>query len=127
MAKARREIEEKLKVVDIALVLLDSRIPYSSQNPMAMEILKNKPQLVVLTKSDMADSNMTKKWENYFNSQGKKSIAVDSITPNTTPNIDITLLDGGFSGAIFMSNSNTKAKSASSMTSGSQNTKSCSS
>ena len=68
MAKARREIEEKLKVVDIALVLLDSRIPYSSQNPMAMEILKNKPQLVVLTKSDMADSNMTKKWENYFNS-----------------------------------------------------------
>ena len=79
MAKARREIEEKLKVVDIALVLLDSRIPYSSQNPMAMEILKNKPQLIVLTKSDMADNNMTKKWENYFNSQGKKSIAVDSI------------------------------------------------
>ncbi len=79
MAKARREIEEKLKVVDIALVLLDSRIPYSSQNPMAMEILKNKPQLIVLTKSDMADSAMTKKWENYFNSQGKKTIAVDSI------------------------------------------------
>ena len=79
MAKARREIEEKLKVVDIALVLLDSRIPYSSQNPMAMDILKNKPQLIVLTKSDMADSNMTKKWENHFNSQGKKTIAVDSI------------------------------------------------
>jgi len=79
MAKARREIEEKLKVVDIALVLLDSRIPYSSQNPMAMEILKNKPQLIVLTKSDMADSAMTKKWENYFNTQGKKTIAVDSI------------------------------------------------
>lgn len=80
MAKARREIEEKLKVVDIALVLVDARIPISSQNPMAMEILKNKPQLMILTKSDMADSNMTKKWEKYFLNQGKKAISIDSIS-----------------------------------------------
>ena len=80
MAKARREIEEKLKVVDIALVLVDARIPISSQNPMAMEILKNKPQLMILTKSDMADNNMTKKWEKYFLNQGKKAIFIDSIS-----------------------------------------------
>lgn len=80
MAKARREIEEKLKVVDIALVLVDARIPISSQNPMAMEILKNKPQLTILTKSDMADNNMTKKWEKYFLNQGKKAISIDSIS-----------------------------------------------
>lgn len=80
MAKARREIEEKLKVVDIAFVLVDARIPLSSQNPMAMEILKNKPQLIILTKSDMADNNYTKKWEKYFNDQGKKTIAIDSIS-----------------------------------------------
>ena len=80
MAKARREIEEKLKVVDIALVLVDARIPISSQNPMAMEILKNKPQLMILTKSDMADNNMTKKWEKYFLNQGKKAISIDSIS-----------------------------------------------
>lgn len=80
MAKARREIEEKLKVVDIALVLVDARIPISSQNPMAMEILKNKPQLMILTKSDMADNNMTKKWEKYFLNQGKKVISIDSIS-----------------------------------------------
>ena len=80
MAKARREIEEKLKVVDIALVLVDARIPYSSQNPMAMEILKNKPQLMILTKSDMADNNMTKKWEKYFLDQGKKAISIDSVS-----------------------------------------------
>lgn len=80
MTKARREIEEKLKVVDIALVLVDARIPISSQNPMAMEILKNKPQLMILTKSDMADNNMTKKWEKYFLNQGKKAISIDSIS-----------------------------------------------
>ena len=80
MAKARREIEEKLKVVDIALVLVDARIPISSQNPMAMEILKNKPQLMILTKSDMADNNMTKKWGKYFLNQGKKAISIDSIS-----------------------------------------------
>ena len=80
MAKARREIEEKLKVVDIALVLVDARIPISSQNPMAMEILKNKPQLMILTKSDMADNNMTKKWKKYFLNQGKKAISIDSIS-----------------------------------------------
>lgn len=80
MAKARREIEEKLKVVDIALVLVDARVPYSSQNPMAMEILKNKPQIMILTKSDMADNSMTKKWEKYFLDQGKKAISIDSIS-----------------------------------------------
>ena len=80
MAKARREIEEKLRVVDIAIVLVDARIPKSSINPMAMEILKNKPQLMVMTKSDMADPSQTKKWEIYFQSLGMKAIAVDSIT-----------------------------------------------
>ena len=79
MAKARREIEEKLRVVDIAFVLVDARIPYSSINPMAMEILKNKPILMILTKSDMADSVQTRKWESYFQKEGKKSLAIDSI------------------------------------------------
>lgn len=80
MAKARREIEEKLRVVDIAFVLVDARIPLSSQNPMAMDILKNKPKLMILTKSDMADSNMTKKWEKHFADLGIKAIAIDSIS-----------------------------------------------
>lgn len=79
MAKARREIEQMLKVVDIALVLVDARIPKSSLNPMAMEILKNKPQLIILTKKDMADSNRTTEWEKYFMSLGKNAISVDSI------------------------------------------------
>lgn len=89
MAKARREIEEKLRVVDIAFVLVDARIPLSSQNPMAMEILKNKPKLMILTKSDMADSNMTKKWEKYFVDRGIKAIAIDSISGINIKKIEI--------------------------------------
>lgn len=89
MAKARREIEEKLRVVDIAFVLVDARIPLSSQNPMAMEILKNKPKLMILTKSDMADSNMTKKWEKYFVDMGIKAIAIDSISGINIKKIEI--------------------------------------
>ena len=55
MAKAKREIEEKLKYVDIVFELVDSRVPSSSRNPMINEILKNKPRLILLTKSIMSD------------------------------------------------------------------------
>ena len=50
MAKARREISEKIKVVDIVIELVDARAPYSSKNPMINEIIKNKPRFIILTK-----------------------------------------------------------------------------
>lgn len=69
MAKAKREIEEKLKFVDIVFELVDARIPLSSRNPMIKEILKNKPHLVLMTKSTMADP--------YYNSKFEKSLIRD--------------------------------------------------
>ena len=51
MAKARREITEKLKLVDIVLEILDARVPISSANPMMKEILKDKPTLILLNKA----------------------------------------------------------------------------
>lgn len=93
MAKARREIEEKLRVVDIALVLVDARIPKSSINPMAMDILKNKPQLMIMTKYDMADPAQTKKWESYFLENGKRALTVDSITGLNIKKIEIIARD----------------------------------
>ena len=59
MAKARRQIQEKLQLVDIVFELLDARIPYSSSNPMMNEIIKHKPKLIILNKVDMADPNVT--------------------------------------------------------------------
>ncbi len=66
MAKARREITEKLKLIDIVFELVDARIPISSRNPMIDEIIGNKPRILLLNKADMADEAMTKEWQNYF-------------------------------------------------------------
>ncbi|MEW9050679.1 MAG: ribosome biogenesis GTPase YlqF [Neobacillus sp.] len=78
MAKARREVTEKLKLVDIIFELVDARIPYSSRNPMIDEIIQHKPRLVLLNKSDMADKQITREWIEYFGSKGIKAIAINS-------------------------------------------------
>ncbi len=79
MAKARRLIEEKLPVTDIVYELLDARAPLSSKNPSMVEIIKNKPRLVILNKSDLADDRITKEWIDYYAEQDIKAVAVDSI------------------------------------------------
>ncbi|MED3624245.1 ribosome biogenesis GTPase YlqF [Neobacillus thermocopriae] len=78
MAKARREVTEKLKLVDIIFELVDARIPYSSRNPMIDEIIQHKPRLVLLNKADMADPEVTKEWIAYFSEKGIKALAINS-------------------------------------------------
>lgn len=78
MAKARREVTEKLKLVDIIFELVDARIPYSSRNPMIDEIIQHKPRLVLLNKADMADKNITREWIAFFAKKGVKAIAINS-------------------------------------------------
>ena len=56
MAKAKREAKEKLNLVDIVIELVDARIPESSRNPLIDEIVGSKPRIMVLNKSDLADS-----------------------------------------------------------------------
>lgn len=63
MAKTRREISENLKIIDVVIELLDSRIPLSSRNPDIKEITKNKRKIILLNKSDLADETITKKWQ----------------------------------------------------------------
>ena len=79
MAKARRQITEKLSLVDIVFELVDARIPYSSSNPMMNEIIKHKPKLVILNKADMADPAVTAEWIKYYKSQGHDAITLDSL------------------------------------------------
>ncbi len=66
MAKAKREVQEKLKLVDFVIELVDARVPISSQNPMLQEVLGQKEKLVLLMKKDLADPNITKQWQQYF-------------------------------------------------------------
>lgn len=80
MSKALRQVEEKLKYVDIVLELLDSRIPYSSSNPKVDSILKNKHRLKLLNKANMADRKKTQEWIKYYESNGIDALAIDSIS-----------------------------------------------
>lgn len=78
MSKARRQVQENLKHVDFVTILIDARLPLSSQNPMLTKIVGDKPKLMILNKADLADSNRTKEWRNYFEKQGIKTLAVNS-------------------------------------------------
>ncbi|MBM7715648.1 ribosome biogenesis GTPase YlqF [Siminovitchia sp. FSL H7-0308] len=78
MAKARREVTEKLKVVDIVFELVDARIPISSANPMLDEIILQKKRLILLNKADMADPDYTKEWIRYYSEKGHKALAINS-------------------------------------------------
>lgn len=78
MAKAIKEMNEKSKIVDLIMILLDARIPQSSFNPLLNEIFQNKKILYILTKRDKADAIETAKWVTYYNDNGKKAIAVDA-------------------------------------------------
>ncbi len=63
MNKALKEVEEKIKIIDVVIELLDARAPISSINPQLENIIKNKKRLVILSKPDLADPIETKKWE----------------------------------------------------------------
>ncbi len=78
MAKARREITEKLKYVDIVFELVDARLPLSSRNPMMDQIIQQKPRIVILNKSDLADPFETAKWQNFFQKKGYAALALNS-------------------------------------------------
>lgn len=78
MAKTKKQIIEDLKLVDVAIVLLDARIPVSSQNPDMKQILHGKPVILLLNKADLADDAVSKEWKTYFEKQNIKAILVDS-------------------------------------------------
>mgnify|MGYP001432564546 CR=1 FL=1 len=78
MAKARREITEKLTFIDIVFELVDARIPMSSRNPMIDDIVGHKPRLVLLNKEDMADRNVTKEWQRYFSERNIETLSINS-------------------------------------------------
>jgi len=78
MAKARREVTEKLKLIDVVLELLDARLPLSSRNPMMDEIVQKKPRLILLNKSDLADSRATALWVARFAEQGIPAVVIDA-------------------------------------------------
>ncbi|MBP2623274.1 ribosome biogenesis GTPase YlqF [Streptococcus oricebi] len=78
MSKARRQVQENIKFVDFVTILVDARLPLSSQNPMLTKIVGDKPKLLILNKADLADPVWTKEWRAYFENQGIKTLAINS-------------------------------------------------
>ena len=78
MAKTRRQIQEDLKIIDIVIELLDSRIPISSQNPDIASITKGKKKIVVLNKCDLADEKQNQLWLQYFEKNNLPAVLTDS-------------------------------------------------
>lgn len=80
MAKTRRLIQENLKLIDVVVEITDARIPFSGRNPNFDDIIKGKPRLIVMNKSDLADDEISKQWIDFYAKQGIKVIPISCAT-----------------------------------------------
>ncbi len=78
MRKALNDVQENLKLVDIVYETCDARIPFSSRNPELDKIIGNKPRVVILNKSDLADPDQTRAWIDYLKKNGVTAVALES-------------------------------------------------
>ncbi len=87
MAKTKREISEKLNLIDIIFEVIDARIPYSSKNKEIEDLIKNKPRILIMTKTDLCDMEITRKWQQHYESLGYKVILLDLLHDNNLKSI----------------------------------------
>lgn len=80
MTKARRMMQENIKLIDLVIELVDARIPISSRNPDIDELGKGKSRIILLNKSDLADPVWNKKWVEYFAAKGMGVLEINSRT-----------------------------------------------
>lgn len=79
MAKTKREISEKLSLIDVVFEVIDARIPMSSKNKDIDTLIKDKPKVLIMTKMDLCDITKTNKWKSYYENNGYQVIMVDLI------------------------------------------------
>lgn len=82
MAKAKRMMQDDIKLIDVVIELVDARIPLSSKNPDIDKLANNKARIILLNKYDMADSRYTKEWKEYFEAKGCFTALVNSKSGN---------------------------------------------
>ena len=78
MAKTKKQIAEDLKLVDVVIEILDSRIPISSQNPDIAKVIQGKKKIIILNKCDISDEKQNKLWVKYFENKGIPAVLTDS-------------------------------------------------
>lgn len=90
MAKTKREIGEKINLIDIVFEVIDSRIPFSSKNNEITKMIGNKPRILVMTKKDLCDMKKTIKWKEYYEELGYNVVLVDLLHDNLNEIMNIT-------------------------------------
>lgn len=80
MKRTRELIQENLKMVDAVIEVIDSRIPVSSRNPIIDELVKSKPRIIVLNKSDLADDELNRRWEEAFREEGNRALSMNCMS-----------------------------------------------
>ena len=78
MNKAKNQVQDRLKLVDIVLEIVDARLPFSSRNPVLEQIIDQKKHIIILNKSDLADPKITADWKLNFEQEGTNSIEIDA-------------------------------------------------
>lgn len=82
MTKAKRQMQEDIKLIDLVIELVDARVPFSSRNPDIDELGKNKARLILLNKADLADEKQNKAWTQYFSGKGFYVVELDARKRN---------------------------------------------
>lgn len=82
MTKAKRMMQEDIKLVDLVVELVDARVPLSSRNPDINALASGKSRMIILNKADLADPSVTKQWKQYFESQGYHVTMMDARKRN---------------------------------------------
>jgi ribosome biogenesis GTPase A len=83
MKKTLENIESTLKLIDLAMIVLDARAPLASLNPEILKLAANKEKIIILNKIDQADDNITKQWTKYFEAKGAKVLTINSTKLNS--------------------------------------------
>lgn len=93
MTKAKRQMQEDIKLIDLVIELVDSRIPLSSRNPDIDELGKNKARLILLNKADLADDKQNEAWSEYFKAKGFYVVKIDARRSNGMKTIQNVILE----------------------------------
>ena len=83
MTKARRAMQEDIRLIDLVIELVDARIPLSSKNPDIDELAKGKARILLLNKADLADERVSSEWKRYYEAQGIYTALVNSVRATT--------------------------------------------
>ncbi len=93
MTKAKRQMQEDIKLIDLVIELLDARIPLASRNPEIDQLARDKARMILLNKADLSDPKATSRWKEYFERQGMTVLALDSRSASLRKPMQKAIMD----------------------------------